>query len=386
MEAFVEIETVQLNKHGEQLCGDRVLVHRTPGRAVVILSDGLGSGVKANILATLTTTIIRRMISAGADLGDVVDTIAGTLPVCQVRGLAYATFALVEVDTVACRLRAVNYDNPPILFFRRGRRIRPESRTEPVRGRQVSVMESDVEMGDHIVLMSDGVTHAAPGNRTDRRWDSDAIAAHLEKQIRLQPATARSLVRNLAHLTSALYHGRPSDDATIVGLHTRQRASLMIFTGPPQDPARDFDCAERLLNFPGRRVICGGTTATIVGMHLAEVIETDLATMREGIPPIGLLREVDLVTEGMLTMLKALDLLRDSCGDPQRLPRDRNGAVLLARELLAADVIEFLVGLKTSDYYQNVLLPGEISVRKNLVRELESCLTSLGKEVNISYC
>ena len=107
-----------INHDGEQLCGDHVdIVEQDDNSTVVVLADGLGSGVKASILSTLTSKIISTMMSEDMTLEDCVSTIAATLPICSVRGVAYSTFTiihLIENETV----ELIQYDNPNVIFIR----------------------------------------------------------------------------------------------------------------------------------------------------------------------------------------------------------------------------------------------------------------------------
>jgi len=184
-----------------------------------------------------------------------------------------------------------------------------------------------------------------------------------------------------------LYQGDVGDDTTFAGVFVRERNALMIFTGPPLNMADDEIYVSRLMAFSGRKVVCGGTTGNIVADYLGERIETDVNTLQEDVPPIGYLSRIDLLTEGILTMIKTLEYLKETRGNIQRLPRKpRNGAVMLAKEMLQADYIEFLVGQKINEFYQNPFLPQNLSIRINLIRELAEFLRSLKKEVKVDFC
>ena len=89
---------VSLNKFGEQLCGDHVEIVENENSTIVVLADGLGSGVKASILSTLTSTIISTMLAAGLDIRDAVETIADTLPICSERKTAFSTFTIIRLE------------------------------------------------------------------------------------------------------------------------------------------------------------------------------------------------------------------------------------------------------------------------------------------------
>ena len=109
-----------INHAGEQLCGDHVeVVEQEDGSTVIVLADGLGSGVKASILSTLTSKIISTMLAAGLSIEECVETIAATLPVCSVRGVAYSTFTIIRlIRNQTAEL--IQYDNPQVIVLRNG--------------------------------------------------------------------------------------------------------------------------------------------------------------------------------------------------------------------------------------------------------------------------
>lgn len=382
---FYEIFPLSLRRHGEELCGDEVKYCRLADRTIVVLSDGLGSGIKAAILARLTTEIIVTMLRAEAPLREVIETVTGTLPISREHGLAYSTFVILQIRNRDGWFQLSGFDSPPAVLVREQRPQRLESRSEVVGGKPLMLSEGVLLPGDFLGLMSDGVLHASPGVTRDPAWGWEAVAACLGKAALNGAGSAEFLVRAVMTETRRRYGERVGDDATFVGVLARQPRRLMVFTGPPTDRGREEACVNRLLSFEGRRVVCGGTTAQIVAEHSGEVLRTDESTRREGIPPIGVLPDLDLVTEGILTMARALELLKTSQGNPQRLAVDRNGAVLLAREFLQADSIVFLAGESVNPYYQNPQLPRSVSIRRSLVTQLVETLRSLQKVVSVEW-
>jgi len=208
----------------------------------------------------------------------------------------------------------------------------------------------------------------------------------VEEQAIPEGKRARDIVDRMMEKTAALYNGRIGDDATFVGVLVRERKSLIIFTGPPLKENSDEYYAKKFFDFEGRRVICGGTTANIVARYMGEEVKTNISTMSEEVPPIAELKGVDLVTEGILTLAKALHCLERENSERIACTWPRNGAVLLAQEMFHADYIHFLVGQTMNPYYQNPLLPKDMSIRTNLVKELEKGLKGLLKEVTLEFC
>ncbi|OCR00414.1 serine/threonine protein phosphatase [Oscillatoriales cyanobacterium USR001] len=383
---FFDICNLSLNKKGEELCGDKVKFRKTDKKTTIVLSDGLGSGVKANILATLTTEILITMLTADVPLEEVIKTVIGTLPICQVRNIAYATFTIIQINHETNRFKVINFDNPPIFYLRKGKLVNLPNKTEQILGKKINVTEGYLERGDFLGASSDGVLYAGLGETLNFGWGWESIAKYIENLFITQASSARSIIYKVIAETHSLYRGKIGDDATFVGVYVRKKNPLMIFTGPPIEKSEDSLYVERLLKFEGRKVICGGTTGNIIAKYLGETVEMDISTMRKDLPPIGKLKEIDLVTEGILTISKAIEILRSCNCDISRLPSDQNGAVLLAREILEADSILFLVGQKINEFYQNPLLPKNISIRRSLVEELVKLLREQQKEVSLEYC
>lgn len=383
---FLDIYASSLNKRGEELCGDKIKYLKTDDKVIIVLSDGLGSGVKANILATLTTEILITMLNADVPLEEVLKTVIATLPICQVRKIAYSTFTILRINPANNHFRVINFDNPAPFYFHQGKAVTLELKTQEILGRKIQMGEGYLERGDFLGAISDGVLYAGMGMTMNFGWGWENIAKHIEQVLVNKSHTARTLVRDVIKHTYQLYQGAIGDDATFVGVYIRKRNPLMIFTGPPLEQDQDEAYVDRFLSFEGRKVICGGTTGNIVANFLGEMIDMDLSTMRRELPPIGMLSCVDLVTEGILTLSKATEYIRDCRCDISRLNFDNNGAYLLAKEILQADSIHFLVGQSINEFYQNPLLPKNISIRRSLVEELVSVLQAGQKEVTLEYC
>ena len=382
---YIDIHSSQLNKTGEELCGDRVMVDRTADYSRVVLSDGLGSGVKANILATLTAEIAMSMLREGAVVDDVVSTIMGTLPSCQVRKIAYATLTLFEIDNTTRKFRILNYDNPEPIYIHNGEVQELASTEQLCEGRKFKLYQGTLEEKDFIGLMSDGVCYAGMGNTYNFGWGMANIAGYLNAHLDRTINHTETVVESLIGQTNRLYIEKPGDDATFVGIYNRKRRRAMVFTGPPENEADDADVCKRLMKFDGRRIVCGGTTSNIIARELGEKVFTKLDSLREEVPPLGSLPGIDLVTEGILTLNKTLEIIKEVEGDYSMLPNDRNAAMLLALDLLVADEVIFLVGQKINSYYQNPRLPLNFSIRNSLVTQLVDLLHAYGKDVQVEY-
>jgi hypothetical protein len=386
LNTFLDIHHISLNKQGEELCGDKVKILKTPEKTTIVLSDGLGSGVKANILASLTTEIIITMLRENTALKDVIETVIGTLPVCKVRKIAYATFTIVEIRPQENFFTVINFDNPPVYFLKQGKIIPLLEKTETISKKKIKISTGTLEKGDFLGVASDGILYAGLGTTMNLGWGWDNIARYIEDVFAHRVYAAHSVVNSVVTKTRMLYADQIGDDATFVGVFVRNRNSLIVFTGPPLDEGNDHIFVNKLLDYPGRKVVCGGTTGNIVAGFLKEKVVTDMSTLRPEVPPIGKLSKIDLVTEGIVTLARTLENLKACEGDLSRLVPDRNGAYLLTRELILADEIFFLVGQQINTVYHSPLLPSNISVRRNLIEQIAAILSELTKDVKIEYC
>jgi hypothetical protein len=379
MRLYYEWGMRQLLKHNEELCGDSVAVSRHADSVTLALSDGLGSGVKANILATLTTRIAMEMLENDLPLGEVVQTLTETLPVDRVRKLAYSTFAIAQFFMQGTA-RIVEFDTPSVIFLRR-RKVQPALFEERViEGKRIQEGVLELENGDWVIFVSDGVLNAGIGGVYPLGWGWEQAAHFMEEQAH-QDLTAEDLADKVAETVNELYAEAPGDDVSIVVIKVRHKLLATVFTGPPADSALDEDTVAKFLGRSGRLAVCGGTTAKIVARHLGQPLEVDLKTITDDVPPMGQLKGIDLVCEGILTLTRASELLRS--GVKKRDVRFRtDGAANLIRLFLNVDHIHFIIGQAVNPAHQNPDLPHQLGIRQMVVQEIGEDLKERGKEVS----
>lgn len=382
-ELYFDIGYSFLKKAGEELCGDSFVFTRHPHQVILVLSDGLGSGVKANILSTLTTTIIAVMLEKGASVQEVTETLADTLPFCKIRKLAYSTFSIAQcLPTGATYL--TECDNPPSIFISEGKVQPIEYHTQEMGGKMVKQSSLHLTQGDMLVLMSDGEVHAGIGGVWNLGWSWERIAAYLELRSAL-PFSAQQLADDLITVAYKLYQKHPGDDATVGVLKVREKRVVTLLIGAPLEREDDAKVVNTLIHSRGKKIVCGGTTGNIVARELHQEIEVDMKTATADIPPLGTIEGVDLVTEGTLTLMKTWELLKDpSCINELNYRRD--GASRLALELSSADVIEVMLGRTINPAHQNPNLPVNLGLKSKFVEDITALLKGRGKEVAITCC
>ncbi len=376
----IEVEHFQLKKHGQAAFGDVWhSVRADRGRVISVLADGLGSGIKANVLANLTATMAARYVQAEADLRQAASTIMETLPVCSVREIAYSTFTIVDMDRRG-RTRLVNFDNPTSVILRRNLVLdlpREEFTLATSTGRHevLRFVEFQAVPGDRVVVFSDGITQAGVGSKVmPLGWGAAAVQQALIQKVQQEPGiNGRQLSRYMVGQAVALDGHKAKDDITCGVVSYRLPRELLLITGPPVNRERDHQIAEMARDFEGRKVVCGGSTANLVARELGLELKMplNLRNLDPDVPPTCSLDGFDLVTEGAITLATLTRILEEDDVDQLRT----NAATQLATLMLESDVIHIVAGTRINEALQDPNLPADLDIRRNILRRLQRVLS-----------
>jgi hypothetical protein len=382
-----DIGGLSINHYGEELCGDHIdILDNANDKTIVVLADGLGSGVKASILSTLTSKIISTLLSSGLSINDCIETIVSTLPICSVRKVAYSTFTILQIINNE-EVEIIQYDNPLVLMIRNGYRYDYAKKEITINGKKVYHSTIKIQDNDVFIAMSDGVPHAGIGLTYNFGWKMEDIVSYVEP-LTIVGFTAKTISTMLIEEVNRLYQGAPGDDASAVCVRIRKRSPMNILFGPPKDPN---DC-DRMMNLffakQGKHIICGGTTSSIASNYLHEPLTPSLEYIND-IPPISFLNGVDLVTEGVITINKVLENAKDHLASNNEYVNwgyAKDGASMISRLLFEeATDINFYVGRAINPAHQNPDLPINFSIKMNLVNQLSECLKKMGKRINVNF-
>lgn len=392
MAITVDVAYKSLNKFTEVLCGDKVELLKTDDSNIMILADGMGSGVKANILATLTSKILGTMFVNGATLEECVETIVETLPICKVRQVAYSTFSILQVfHSGAAYL--VEFDNPSCIFIRNGKLVPIPQNIREVQGKKINEYRFQVQRGDALILMSDGTVHAGVGQLLNFGWLWEDIAKYAVKQYALTISAMR-LAAAICQACDELYQYRPGDDTTVACMRIINAKPVHLMTGPAQDPSMDEEMVRSFMSGDDstKRIVCGGTSATIVSRILKKRLDVSMDYVDPDIPPIAYMDGIELVTEGVLTLNRVVQLLRryvknETVSEDFFLELDKpNGASMVAKMLIEdCTELHLYVGKAINSAYQNPGLPFDLGIRQNLVEQLKTVVEEMGKQVTVTY-
>ncbi|MGE5611539.1 MAG: SpoIIE family protein phosphatase [Bacillota bacterium] len=388
-ESFIDVDHCQKCKNGQVVSGDMFLTRKIKeeGRIISVLSDGLGSGVKASVLANLTAAMAIKYTSAFVDVRKSAKTIMDTLPICEVRKISYSTFTIVDLDMEG-QARFIEHGNPPLILLRGSQEVPLDKATltlEEWKDRFITYAGCQIQLGDRIICFSDGVSQSGMGQvGFPLGWGQDRVLRFIQQQIQQEPEmSAHQLAQILVQEACANDGGKAKDDITCSVIHFRNPRRLLVITGPPFSKDRDAELAHRVRTFRGRKAICGGTTATIIARILEREITMDLTNLDPDVPPASRMEGADLITEGTLTLAKVADLLE--VGPRPDKPRP-NAADELVRLMLESDVVHFVVGTRINEAHQDPNIPVELDLRRNIVRKITTLLeTKYLRETEVQF-
>ena len=382
---YVETGWACVHKHGEKLCGDFFKCFENNGKQVFVLSDGLGSGVKANILSTLTTTILGTMLSHGVPLEECISTVATTLPLCRTRRLAYSTFTVLQLDGGTAYL--VQYSNPAAILLRRGQTALYPREVRFIGEKEIHETRLPIATGDIIVIMSDGITNAGVGKLAAEGWRQDELAAFLERLDTAQMSAAHIAAR-IVNGCLTLSEERPDDDATVLVVKFRDRSVVNLLVGPPENKEDDNRILKVFFAKAGIRIVCGGSTARAVSRYLQKPLIAVENSETGEIPAMSRMEKVDYVTEGAVTLKRVLALCQECLENPLAFLdfcHKKDAASVLARLLIeTATDINIYFGMAANAAHEGTQF--DFSAKLSLIRQLEECLQRMNKQVKISFC
>ncbi|MFA8342656.1 MAG: SpoIIE family protein phosphatase [Rhodothermaceae bacterium] len=389
--SFIEVDYSQKFKNKHLVAGDTFLSRKLKEeeRTIAVLSDGLGSGIKANVLSTLTATMALNYVNNNFDLHKAAKIIMQTLPVCKVRKISYSTFSIVDINKLG-EVTIMEYDNPPYVIIRDGEVLETEKEIIQWTNKNnyqntLRFSKFTAQKNDRIIMFSDGVTQSGLGPKTyPFGWQQKNVEEFISAMIcKFPEISARMLAKSI--VDRAYINDRKSayDDITCSVINIREPRKLVVMTGPPIDKRKDRSLAETIDAFDGKKIICGGTTAKIISRELGREITVNLKDLNPEVPTTSNMPGIDLITEGSITLGKVVELLQNDKRN-DKLPA--NGATRMLNFLLDSDIIEFVVGTKINDAHQDPNVPVELEIRRNIIKQICELLEKKYlKETKLSF-
>lgn len=384
---FIDVACSQLKKYNQNAYGDYFVSKKYPdeGRLIAVLSDGLGSGIKANILSCMTATMLLKFIEQEVYIRKAAEIIMNSLPVCKVRKISYSTFSAIDCDDEG-NVKIVEEGNPDFVWMSGNEVMQPEF-TEVVskefKSRKMKTYKFKLNREDRLIFCSDGVTQSGLGSpRLKLGLRREGLIEILKVKILKNPEISSSeLSKYIVDQAKNIETDRmPKDDVSACVLYFREPRKSLVFTGPPYHQEKDPEYSKIFDKFEGKKAICGGTTANLVSRELSKSVKTEVEISIGNLPACSYMEGVDLITEGILTLTKTMEYLDSGFGSEQ------NAGVKLVKFLLDSDCINFMVGAKLNQAHYDPNLPIEIEIRKNIIKTMAKILEEkYFKKVSIQY-
>lgn len=372
---IIDIGSHQLNKAGQVVCGDTFLLRKVSGenRYVAVLSDGLGSGIKASVLSTMTASMALNFRLRHEPIVQSAIAMMNALPVDSQRNISYATFTIVDVDFEG-GTTVVEYGNPRVFVERGGTWfVPPKEKIEVDKAdgkKYISVSTFNLMENDRLIVVSDGVTQSGIGqDAMPFGWGNLGLAAYIEQLVLDDPTiSSKDLARLIVHKAEQNDGMKPQDDTSCAVIYRRVPRRLLICSGPPYHETQDRYLAETVARYEGRKILCGGTTAKIISRELSrEITVAPLGLMPSELPPQASMEGIDLITEGILTLGKVAEMLER----PDVFELKSSGpAAAIVHHLLNADWIDLIVGTRINEAHQDPRMPVELEIRRFVIKRI----------------
>ena len=388
---YIEINCQQRNHGNERVCGDVFLSRKIKeeGRTIVVLSDGLGHGIKANLLATLTSTLAVNFTEEHKSIDRIAEIIMETLPVDREKQLNYSTFTILDIEHDG-HVSILEYENPKTLFLRGTLIFEPGRNciilnSDKNRGREILSTHFNAMKEDRIVFFSDGVIQSGLGSdRLPTGWGEENVTHFIQEKINDEhDISAVKLASTIVNKANHNDDFIPKDDISCAVVYFREPRKLMICSGPPHEPENDKTFAKILQLFNGKKIICGATTGNMIAREWGTDIFDEPVMHDPELPPISHMNGVDFITEGILTLSKVSELLKIYTQDYNlgKGPADE-----IIRVVLESDEIDFLIGTSINIAHQDPTLPVELELRRTVVSRIIRLLDlKFLKETRVTY-
>ena len=388
---FIEVNSQQRNHDGERICGDVFLYRyiKEENRVIAVLSDGMGHGVKANVLATLTATMAINFTREHKEVERIAEIIMNTLPICSERKISYSTFTIIDIESGG-QVNILEYDNPSTIVLRGDHVIDPDWKKVVLEkgknsGKVLKTCRFKPEKEDRIIFCSDGVSQSGMGSDANPfGWERESIANYAATLVSGEASISAAMLAGKIVAMAHKFDGyKAKDDISCAIIYFRDPRKLLICTGPPYEKEKDRDLAAKVKKYQGRVILCGGTTADIVARELNRKIVDELVFEDPELPPESFLEGIDLVTEGILTLQKVNELLKTFNNSVKlgRGPADK-----IVKLIMESDEIHFIIGTRINIAHQDPTLPVDLEIRRTVVKRIARLLEEKWlKKVSMEY-
>jgi len=342
------VEIAQSSKKTGDVCGDVVDVYRNATSTNIVLCDGIGSGLKANIYAKMCCARIIHMLREGSSVKRTFETVGETMNKAWGTGDPFSVFTIVSILNTG-NTTIMAYDMPSPIFICKQYANVVKSRTYYWKKALIHESHLILRKNEGVVIMSDGITQAGLGNGLINGWESEGVVKFVNLNSYIHNIQYRDLTNSIHKQALKLWGKKYGDDCTVVTAYNKRGITLNVLTGTPESKEDDNSFVMDYMQSEGIKVVCGGSTSMMLARELKKPVEIK-EEMSPIVPPSFIIPGITLATEGMITLNQLFNLLNEdidsSSGD--------NIVLELLEYFQTADKILFWVG-KSGNIGHNML-------------------------------
>jgi hypothetical protein len=377
----IEIELHQQSKNPGMPCGDVFYRKKTEKHTTIILSDGKGHGIKANVAATMNVAYLAKLMETGYSPRAAFFKLIDFLNKVGSDGSHYAVFSIARILNDGVTLLLTYEMPPPIFISQQGAIVLDQRKIETENASSVYEANCYLKNGEAIMLMSDGITQAGIGRGYSYGWGSNELCKFINKNIPPK-IDYKDLSRSIMREVYQICNCHNDDDVSSVIAYSRTGKVSTIFTGPPTDKNLDAKYVYQFTKSDGYKIICGGTTASIFAKILGREIKIDTSSPSVFTPPQYHIDGFDLVTEGAVTLNQFYNIIDED----RILMTDDSPITLLYDYIMSSDKVVFYLGSYNSFEETDIeFIQRGIKTRRQIVPLIAERLTQLGKLVVVEW-
>jgi predicted transcriptional regulator len=378
---YFETILAQNAKRTGRVCGDYAVIDRTPEATTAVLADGIGTGIKARVAAVLCASRLMELIRLGFTLREACRKIVDTMHEARTKDIPFSAFSVCRVLNNG-HATIISYEIPsPILINNNLAAYLPDQRFSSMGLEMIGEVNCNLDYGDGIVMVSDGVSQAGLGYLFRMGWGTQGACDFINGCL-VRRIDVKEVPGEILHKVKELSGTNYGDDTTCLLLVCREAETLNILTGPPGHKAKDRKDITQFMEMPGKKVVCGSTTSEIVGRILGVPVQNKTISDAFHKPPSYEIKGIDYAFEGAITLNQVYNILeeREDRLEPNSSVSD------LYRLFHESDTINFIVGTAVNPGHENIVFRQMgIFPREVIVRLLAEKLRKLGKLVNVEY-
>jgi len=379
-----DVLSQSISKKKNLPCGDVFRIEKNREETLVVLVDGMGSGIKANIFANFyCSKFIELYMGEEFSIRESFKQIVDILH--QARGNDSKPYGVISVVRILNNgeTTILNYEMPnPIYIARNNHATILKGRSFSLSKEIINEINCYIEEDESLLLFSDGITQSGMGNGYIKGWQNEGVKNFTNRYL-LNNKNVKNFLGSLINKSLKISGEKHRDDLTALLIHGRKGKVLNVLTGPPYNKDNDEKVVDNFWKRDGYKAVCGSTTAEIVADKLNKNIKIEENPKNLAAPPRYYIKDINIVTEGAVTLNQVFHIIDENMENYEL----DSGVTQLNYFFNMVDKINFIVGrAKNPAHKKNIIFKQRgILKREKIIPKIAAKLKEKGKVVNIEY-